>query len=837
MGNNQQTQLSGGGLSRAFVLKRQEEEGFNEMPQSEPKRAFSIILNVLKEPTVYILIGCGIIYFIIGDRQEALMLMGFLFLIIGITVMQEAKAERALEALKDLSSPRALVLREGKKLRIPGREVIREEILFINEGDRVAADAVLISGDYIASDESLLTGESVSVDKKMGDLLYAGTTIVRGQGIASVMAIGPKTEMGKIGKSIQSTESEPTNLEKQTTHLVKRTSWIAATLCVLVVIVYALTRGNWPEGALVGLSLAMAIMPNELPAVLTIFMALGAWRLSQRRVLTRKLSAVENLGSVTVLCVDKTGTLTLNEMAIQKIYSQGRYVDILESPSNSLDEEFHEALEFGILASREDPFDPMELAFVQAGSRFLNGTEHIHHDWALKKEYPLSHELLSITHAWKPKVGGGFVVGAKGAPEAIIDLCHLSPEDAACAHQVAETMACEGLRVLGVAKASSNQSALPPAQHDFEFTLVGFIGLVDPVRSEVPSAVSECHQAGIRVVMITGDHPSTASSIAKKIGLKNPNQVMTGKEMESISDDELSMAAKTVSVFSRVLPEQKLRLVNCLKAAGEVVAMTGDGVNDAPALKSSDIGIAMGGRGTDVARESANLVLLDDDFTSIVEAIRMGRRIYTNLRSALVYLFAVHIPIAGLSVIPVFFELPLIFFPAHIAFLHLIIEPASSIAFEVEPAAPEVMQEPPRSPQEKLLNRDVWIPSLLMGVSILIALISVFYFSLYRGQGEADARTLVFSTLIISNIALIFLSRGSRSSLMQKLTTPPTSVVKIIVLVSVIMLGVVLYSESLRKVFSFSLLHPVDVVLCVTVGVVSVVWTEFMPWKSRKKNT
>ncbi len=836
MDKNQLTQLSGGGLSGALVLRRQEEEGFNELPNSKPKRAFSIILNVLKEPTVYILIGCGIIYFIIGDRQEALMLMGFLVLIIGITVVQEAKAERALEALKDLSSPRALVLRDGQKLRIPGREVVREEILFINEGDRVPADAVLISGDYIASDESLLTGEAASVDKKMGDLLFAGATIVRGQGIASVTAIGSKTEMGKIGKSIQSAETEPTNLEKQTNLLVKRASWIAAGICVLVVVVYALSRGNWLEGALVGLSLAMAIMPNELPAVLTIFMALGAWRLSQRRVLTRKLSAVENLGSVTVLCVDKTGTLTLNEMAIQKIYSQGRYVDVLESTSNSLDEEFHEALEFGILASRKDPFDPMELAFVQAGSRFLQGTEHIHHDWALKKEYPLSHELLSITHAWKPKTGGGFVVGAKGAPEAIIDLCHLSPEDADVAHQVAETMASEGLRVLGVAKASSNDSALPPAQHDFEFALVGFIGLVDPVRSEVPNAVSECHKAGIRVVMITGDHPSTASSIAKKIGLKNPSGVMTGKEMEAISDHDLGIATKSISVFSRVLPEQKLRLVNCLKAAGEVVAMTGDGVNDAPALKSSDIGIAMGGRGTDVARESANLVLLDDDFTSIVEAIRMGRRIYTNLRSALVYLFAVHVPIAGLSIIPVFFELPLIFFPAHIAFLHLIIEPASSVAFEVEPEGPETMLEPPRNPREKLLNRDVWIPSLLMGVSILIALISVYYFSLNRGQGEADARTLVFSTLIISNVALIFLSRGSKASLMQKLTTPPTLVVKIIVLVSIFMLAVVLYSESLREIFSFSLLHPADLVLCFSVGIVSVVWTEFMPWKSSKKN-
>ncbi len=823
--------ISGGGLSRALVQRRQEEEGLNELPQSKPKRTLSIIFNILKEPTVYILLGCGVIYFLIGDRQEALMLMGFLVLIISITVTQEAKAERALEALKDLSSPRALVLRDGTKQRIAGREVVRGDILFVNEGDRIPADAILISGDYISSDESLLTGEAIPVDKKKDSLLFAGATIVRGQGIALVKAIGVQTEIGKIGKSIQTTQAEGTNLEKQTNHLVKSVTWVAALLCVMVVVVYALSRGNWLEGSLVGLSLAMAIMPNELPAVLAIFMALGAWRLSQRRVLTRKLSAVENLGSVTVLCVDKTGTLTLNQMAIQKVYSQGRYVDILNSNISSLDEEFHEAIEFGILASRKDPYDPMELAFVSAGSKFLQGTEHLHHDWSLTKEYPLSPELLSISHAWKPKAGGGFVVGAKGAPEAIIDLCHLSEVDAKAAHLVAESMASEGLRVLGVAKASSEQAALPAKQHDFEFILVGFIGLVDPVRSEVPNAVSECHKAGVRVVMITGDHPTTACSIARKIGLVNPNLVMTGAEMQEVSDVDLGIMAKKISVFSRVMPEQKLRLVNCLKASGEVVAMTGDGVNDAPALKSADIGIAMGGRGTDVARESADLVLLDDDFASIVEAIRMGRRIYTNLRSALVYLFAVHIPIAGMSIFPVVFGLPLVFFPAHIAFLHLIIEPASSIAFEAEPDDPDIMFEPPRNPKEKLLNRDLWVPSLVMGTSILVALLSVYYISLKRGFGENDARAFVFTTLIISNIVLIFMSRGSKTSLLKKLTSKPNKVVQYIILASLVMLCGVLYIEGLREVFNFSYLHPVDLIICLTIGIVSVIWTELIPKK------
>jgi len=824
-------QMSGGGLSHALVLQRQEEEGYNELPQSKPKKLISILLNILKEPMIYLLLGCGSIYFVIGDRQEALMLIFFLFLIIGITITQEAKAERALQALKDLSSPRALVLRDGIKQRIPGREVVRGDYIFLSEGDRVPADAVLITDTFIASDESLLTGESVPTNKTQEEFIFAGATIVSGQGMAVVTAISTKTEIGKIGKSIQNIQIESTNLEKQTNLLVKRVAWIAASICVLVVVVHALYRGSWVEGSLVGLSLAMAIMPNELPAVLTIFLALGAWRLSKRRVLTRKISAVENLGSTTVLCVDKTGTLTLNKMTIQKIYSQGLIVDLLDPKITSLNEEFHEALEYGILASREDPFDPMELAFVNAGTKFLQGTEHIHRDWTLKKEYPISPELLSISHAWKPKVGGGFVVGAKGAPEAIIDLCHLSTDKAEAANKIAEKMASEGLRVLGVAKAYAKQKPLPDKQHEFEFNFVGLIGLIDPVRSEVPKAVAECHQAGIRVIMITGDHPITACSIARTIGLKNPDEVMTGPEMERTSDFDLAIKAKKISVFSRVMPSQKLRLVNCLKNVGEVVAMTGDGVNDAPALKSADIGIAMGGRGTDVARESADIVLLDDDFASIVESIRMGRRIYANLRSALIYLFAIHIPIAGMSIIPVFFGHPLVFFPAHIAFLHLIIEPASSIAFEVEPAGSGIMLEPPRSIGTKLLNRDVWFPSLLMGISILIALLAVYYISLARGQSEADARALVFTTLIISNIILIFMSRRPELSFVDRLTTKPTAVIKYLVIISIIMLGLVLYTKKLREIFSFSFLHPIDLVICITIGLSSVIWFGFIPRK------
>lgn len=814
------------GLSHAMVLKKQEDEGFNELPATKSKRLYQTFLDTLREPMVYLLVGCGLIYFLIGDHQEALMLIGFLALIVCITVFQENKAERALDALRDLSSPRALVLRDGKQQRIPGREVVCEDLVFVNEGDRIPADGKLLTAVNISVDESMLSGESLPVDKDVESLAFAGTTVLRGQGVLVVSAIGANTELGKIGRSLQYLNRETTRLEDQTNKLVSRTAWFAAGACILVMVVYALTRNNWLAGALVGLTLAMAIMPNELPAVLTIFLALGAWRMSLKRVLTRKLPAIENLGSTTVLCVDKTGTLTLNQMTIQKVFSSDQFFDL--DSLQPLPEIFHEAIEYGILASRVDPFDPMELAFVRAGVKYLAGTEHLHKDWNFEKEYPLSPSLLSISQAWKPSLSGGFVIGAKGAPEAIIDLCHLENKIAENLHRAANEMARDGMRVIGIAKAQTKLAPLPKQQHDFDFSFVGLIGISDPVRPGVPKAISECRTAGIRVVMMTGDHPLTACSIARQIGLDQPDIVITGKELEEMNDKTLLQTIRNVSVFSRVMPAQKLRIVEALKSAGEIVAMTGDGVNDAPALKSAHIGIAMGERGTDVARESAALVLLDDDFGSIVAAIRMGRRVYANLRSALGYLLAVHVPIAGMSIIPVLLKMPLVLLPAHVALLHLIIEPASSIAFEVEPENSNIMNQPPRSPQAPLFDRKLWLPNLLQGLSITVALLLIYLISIHRGHDESDTRALVFLTLIVANLGLIVIGRSSEDSVFKKITSRKNPVVHWILGGSIVLAMVTLYIPTLREVFRFSLLHFIDVIICLVVGLFSVTWLSFI---------
>jgi Ca2+-transporting ATPase len=827
------------GLSEAEAANRLKTEGYNELPSTKRRSIFVIAFEVVREPMFLLLVACGVLYLILGDLQEALMLMGFVFIVMGITFYQERKTERALEALRDLSSPRAMVIRDGMEKRIAGREVVRGDILVVSEGDRVPADAVILACVNLSTDESLLTGESVPVRKvatenvvEMGrpggdDLpfIYSSTLVVKGQGIARVLATGIHTEIGKIGKALQSVESEETLLQKGTARLVRNLSIVGLSLCAIVVVVYGLTRGNWLHGFLAGITLAMATLPEELPVVLTIFLALGAWRMSQKRVLTRRVPAIETLGSATVLCVDKTGTLTLNRMSVSKIFTASQFYDISSATQLLLPETFHELVEFSILASQIDPFDPMEKAILQLGDRYLAQTEHLHKDWTLIHEYPLSSELLSLSRVWESPDGTDYVIAAKGSPEAIADLCHFNEAQLQELSDPINAMADSGLRVLGVAKARFAQTDLPGEQHDFTFEFLGLVGLADPVRPTVPEALKECYSAGIRVVMITGDYPGTAQNIARQIGLIPNDKFLTGPELDSLSDAELQRHVKDVNIFARVVPEQKLHLVNALKANGEIVAMTGDGVNDAPALKSAHIGIAMGGRGTDVARESAALVLLDDDFSSIVQAVKMGRRIFDNIKKAVAYIFAIHVPIAGMSLIPVLFKWPLVLMPVHIMFLELIIDPACSTVFEAEPEEADVMSRPPRNSKEPLFGRRMVIMSLLQGFNVLLIVLVVFGIAWYRGQGAMEARALTFTTLIIANLGLILTNRSWSRTIMATLQTPNTALWLVLGGASVF-LGLVLYVPFLRYMFRFNFLHPFDVTICLVAGGISSLWFE-----------
>lgn len=828
------------GLAHEEVCKRRERDGFNELPSQEKRTALGILIEVLKEPMFLLLLACGGLYLLSGELQEAVMLLGFVFVIIGITFYQERKTERALEALKDLSSPRAYVIRNGEKMRISGREVVCDDVLLLSEGDRVPADCILIHATNLSVDESLLTGESVPVRKSStdsrsavlgkpgGDDLpsaFSGTLVVSGQAVGIVKAIGTGTELGKIGKALQSIDEERTPLQIQTGKVVRAFAITGGVLCTLVVVIYWLTRGKLLEGFLAGLSLAMAMLPEEFPVVLTVFLALGAWRISKHRVLTRRVPAIEALGAATVLCVDKTGTLTYNKMTVADIVA-GDQVFSIHSKAEAIPEEFHDVVEYSILASPVDPFDPMEKAMKELGECTLSQTEHLHSNWTLQREYPLSKELLAMSRVWTSASGEDLVIAAKGAPEAIADLCHFDAARMKWIEGKIDMLSNQGKRVIGVARARDRKADLPEQQHDFQFEFVGLLGLDDPVRPNVKGAIEECYAAGIRTIMVTGDYPGTAISIARQIGLRNPDQHITGAELEALTDAQLAQRIGDVNVFARMVPEQKLRIVQALKINKEIVAMTGDGVNDAPALKAAHIGVAMGSRGTDVAREAASLVLLDDDFNSIVTAVRMGRRIYDNLKKAMMFILSVHIPIAGLSLIPVLLKWPLVLLPVHIVFLELIIDPACTLIFEADKDDSGVMKREPRGIDAKLFDRSTILKCCFQGGLTLAVTIAVYLFIRHDHSVDA-ARALAFVTLVVCNLGMILCNRSLTKSSLRMLREK-NAAFKWVMIGTAAVMGLVLTVPFLKGLFRFGSVSLMDFLIALAGGIVTIALMELL---------
>jgi Ca2+-transporting ATPase len=832
------------GLNETEARGRLEQDGSNELPSQKPRGLLHIALEVAREPMFLLLVAAGGLYLATGKLADALMLLGFVFVVMGITIVQERRTERALDALRDLSSPRAFVIRDGQARRIPGREVVRGDMIIVVEGDRVPADALLRRGTNVCVDESLLTGEAVAVrkvperdavalDRPGGDdrpSLFSGTVLTGGQGLCEVVRTGLKTELGRIGKALEQISPGATPLQVETGGMVRVLAIAGLVACSVVVVAYGLTRGGslaaWKEGLLAGIAMAMAVLPEEFPVVLTVFLALGAWRISRSRVLTRRMPAIETLGAATVLCVDKTGTLTENRMTLNRVVCAGQTIKV-GGPVGLWTAPCRRVLDTAVLASRADPFDPMEKAIHDAAHSPDGAAQAAQPSRTLVREYPLSHELLAVTQVWSDAPGGAWIVASKGAPEAIAGLCRMSADDRQALLAEVARLAADGLRVLAVARAEIPATVLPAEQQELRLGFLGLIGLEDPVRADVPRAVAECRSAGIRVVMITGDYPVTAQSIARQAGLETPEAVLTGIELDQLSDEELRIRLPQVQVFARVVPEQKLRIVIALKAAGEVVAMTGDGVNDAPALKAAHIGIAMGGRGTDVAREAASLVLLDDDFASIVAAVKLGRRIYDNIRKAVGFILAVHVPIAGLSMIPVFLPgWPLLLLPVHIVFLELIIDPACSLVFEAEDAEADTMRRPPRSPTARLFSARTVGVALLQGLSVLAVCLGVFV--LARQNHPADAgRALVFASLVVSFVAIIFVNRSWTKTAVRMLRAPNAAVWWVISGATGF-LGLVLFVPSIQHLFHFAPLHLADLGLSVLAGAACVVWFDLL---------
>ncbi len=822
------------GLTSAEAAERLAAEGFNELQRTQSRTFGRIAIDVVSEPMFGLLIAAGLVYLALGDLGEALLLLAFASISVTITIVQEARSERVLEALRDLTSPRALVIRDGEQKRIPGREVVRGDLLGLGEGDRVAADALLVFASDMLIDESLLTGESVPVRKRAVDgssamlrpggddlpCVFSGTLVARGQGLAKVRATGPASEIGKIGAALGTIEAAPPRLKQETGRLVRLVAAFGLTACVLVVLLYGLSRGSWLEAFLAGIALGMSMLPEEFPLVLTVFLVMGAWRISRARVLTRRAAAIETLGEASVLCTDKTGTLTLNRMSIVELVAEGEVLRLDTDAGAEWPEKFRRLADRGKLACASDPFDPMEKAFF-ALTRQLPDVSVVAADRGPVKTYGLRPDLLAVTQAWLRQGTDAYLVAAKGAPEAIGALCRLDAGARDAVRDAAEKMARRGLRVLAVAEAAFTGDDWPETPRDFDFGFLGLVGLADPLRPSVKEAVRECRAAGIRVVMITGDFPATARAIAAEAGLLS-DKVVTGEEIEATPEADLPELVSRACVFARILPGQKLRIVRALKADGAVVAMTGDGVNDAPALKAADIGIAMGARGTDVAREAASIVLLDDDFGSIVKTIRLGRRIYDNLRKAVGFILAVHVPIAGLALLPLVTGLPLILMPIHIAFLEMVIDPVCSVVFEVEKEEKGIMERPPRAAASPLFAASLVWWSLAQGALALGVVAAVYLAASLHGLPEPQVRALTFVTLVLADFVLILANR-SFSGPFSGVLRWDNRALWAVSGATALLLGLALAFEPVRDLFRFGALRADDlaVALAAAAGLVA----------------
>ncbi|MCL2545192.1 MAG: cation-translocating P-type ATPase [Clostridia bacterium] len=749
------------GLTTEEVKALQLQYGKNELAAQKKESFAKKALKIVCEPMFLLLIAAAIIYFVLGEPFDGLVMLVFVIGIIGIEVIQEWKTDKTLSALKDLSAPRVLALRDGKEIQIASADLVPGDIMMVHEGVKIPADGYVLRCNDLCVDESSLTGEAEGVwkvptdgtkkssDYWRNDYCYGGTLVTQGTAAVRVDKIGGATEYGKIGATVAEAPAEKTPLQKQIGAIVALCAGIAATLFALVA---AVTWFNVPALAfadrlvtsvLAGITLAMAMIPEEFPVILTVFMSMGAWRLAKKQSLVRKLPSVETLGAVSVLCVDKTGTITMNQMTVQDIWA----ADGDEANLNEV---------MG-LACETDAYDPMEKAMLEHCEKRGITKTHLFAG-RLLSEYSFTNELKMMGHIWRHD--GEIIIAAKGSPERLLALCRLSDEERASAENRVRQMSEQGLRVIAVAMAKPRSEAGIPANLlDCSLTLCGLVGLADPPRESVKDDIATCYRAGIRVVMITGDNGVTAASIAQKIGMRNHDQIVTGDMLEKMTDEELREGVQTVSIFSRVIPEHKMRIVKAFKENGDIVAMTGDGVNDAPALRYANIGIAMGKRGSEVSREAADLILLDDNFSTIVDTVKDGRRIFDNIRKAVGYVFTIHIPIALAALLAPALGIgpgSLMFLPMLVVLLELIIDPTCSIVLERQPAESNIMERKPRDPKKKMITGGTLIKSVLQGLALFAASFGAYYYMLSINPDDAStARAMGIGVIMIANLFLV----------------------------------------------------------------------------------
>ncbi|TGM05053.1 cation-translocating P-type ATPase [Leptospira jelokensis] len=808
------------GLTQESVKKNRSVYGSNEISTNKKNGFFQMLFGVVAEPMILLLISISIVYLLLGDRNEALLLLGSVIGIICITFYQEKKTETAISALRSLASPRTNVIRDGQIIRIEGKDVVYGDLLILNEGDRIPADAELLSDRLFTCDESLLTGESIPVNKSAGQSVYCGALVVGGEGVCRVTSVGNHTEIGKIGLKIADESVGKTLLEIEVTRLVRNLFLVAASLCLLLALYFGFIKSEWLQGLLSGLTLAIGLMPEELPLVMTIFFALGAYRLSTKNVLVRRSSIIETLGAATVLCSDKTGTITQNKMKLGKITTTETVENLEDLKEVSVLSK--QILQIAYFASKHPSFDPMDSAISQTMESF-----HQSGNFSLlsTKEFPLTPTELTMVRVLEES--DGYVCYAKGSPEAIYKLCNLGDKDLEHWTKKTNELAREGYRVLAVAKSDQSTKDIPENRNSVSYKLYGLISFLDPIREIVPEAVKTAYHSGIRVIMITGDYPETAKNIAKQIGLENANTVLTGKELADLPDERLRSVLKTCNVFSRVSPEDKWKLVRILKSEGEIVAMTGDGVNDAPALRTANIGVAMGERGTDVAREAADIVLLDDSFSSILDSVRIGRQIFDNLKKALGYLIGVHIPIVGITFLPILFGWPIVVLSAiHIVFMEMVIDPTCTIVFEKEAAEFDLMNRKPRPSTEPLLDKELFINSLIQGFYSLLSVVATYWITQFYLNEEGVSQvvsTATFVSLVFSNLFLILANRSLHESMWSRMRIK-NSMIYIVFFFTVSVLLSSIYIPGMNALFRFVPLNFLQFSVAILVAFIGVLF-------------
>ncbi|HLP51293.1 MAG TPA: cation-translocating P-type ATPase [Chitinophagales bacterium] len=820
------------GLSTEQVTAARNQHGQNRLDYKKENAFWAALKSIAKEPMVILLLIASVVYFISGKTGDGIFLASAIVFVAGISLYQDSRSRNALEKLKDFTQPHCKVIRNGQVAEIKSEELVMGDYLMVEEGTSITADGTIVHSNDFSVNESILTGESLSVYKdatKEDNRIYSGTTVASGLAIAVVTAIGNQTKLGAIGKSLESIKEEPTPLELQINNFVKKMVLLGAVVFVTVWGINYYHSRLVLDSLLKALTLAMSILPEEIPVAFTTFMALGAWRLMKMGIIVKQMKTVETLGSATIICTDKTGTITENKMSLARLFvlSTGKITATIEGAGT--DEK--ELIGIAMWGSEPIPFDAMEIALHDAYSQSAATDERP--GFKLIHEYPLSGKPPMMTHVFE-NAAGKRIIAAKGAPEAMMAVSALTPQQKLQIEDAIKALATDGYRVLGVGQTTFEGSSFPATQQELKFTFKGLVAFYDPPKQNIQQVFENFYAAGIGVKIITGDNAATTTAIAKQIGFKGYEKSMTGDELMALQEKDVQQRVLETNLFTRMYPDAKLRIINALKAKGEIVAMTGDGVNDGPALKAAHIGIAMGKKGTEIARQAASLILLEDDLAKMVDAVAMGRKIYTNLKKAIQYIISIHIPIVLTVFIPLALGwlYPNIFSPVHIILLELIMGPTCSIIFENEPMEANTMVQKPRPFTTTFFNWKELATSITQGLAITIGTLSAYQYALYLNFEEAHTRALVFTTLIAANIFLTLINRSLYYSVITTLKYK-NNLVPIIILVTVGITALLLYVNPLTRFFQLQRLTVTELGIAVALGFVSVMWYEIVKWRKR----